>query len=128
MEKVVRSLIFTLVLGFLFPSEMVFAGSHAPIPPAPYYRAYRYARPVCPIGVGGPGCFAPVRKSVRFVGRVGVVATRAVGRVAVGAVRVVGRTAVASARAVGRVAVGAVRGVGAVVRGTGRLLFGRRFY
>lgn len=97
--------------------EAAFAGRHAPFGPAGFSRR---VRPVCPIGVRGPGCFAPVRKTARFVGRVGFFAARAVGRVAFGAVR-------GTARIIGRTARGVFRGVRGVARGVGRLLFGRRF-
>lgn len=119
-----RLLLVILSVSLAIP-EFAIAGGHAPIPRGGFSRG---VRPVCPLGVRGPGCFAPVRKSLRFVGRVGFFAARAVGRVAFGAVRVAGRAVRGTARFVGRAARGVFRGVRGIVRGTGRLLFGRRFF
>lgn len=40
--------------------------------------AHHGFRPICRVGGVGPGCFAPVRKTARFIGRVGVRAVRGV--------------------------------------------------
>lgn len=116
-----RSLLLILVSASIAIPELAVAGSHSPS------GFTRGVRPVCPIGVSGPGCFAPIRKSARFVGRAGFFAARAVGRVAFGAVRVAGRAVRGTARLVGLATRGVFRGVRGVLRGTGRLLFGRRF-
>ena len=113
MKNVIRTILFGLICAVMAVPSPIEAGSHGPV--TNHYGPHRYARPVCRVGWVGPGCVAPVRKSVRAVGRVAAGAVRAVGRVAVGAARVVGRAAVLPFR-VAR----------AAIRGTGRLLFGRR--
>lgn len=120
-----RLLLLVLLSVSIAIPEAAFAGSHAPFPPAGFSRR---ARPVCAGGVRGGRCFAPIRRTARFVGRAGFFAVRAVGRVAFGAVRLAGRAVGGTARFVGRAARGVFRGVGGVIRGTGRLLFGRRFF
>lgn len=112
MKSVVRFFLLSLICAVTIIPEPVEAGSHSA---APVQHVYRHGRPVCRAGWVGPGCVAPVRKSVRAVGRVAVGAVRAVGRVARGAVRAVGRAALVPFRL-----------ARAAVRGTGRLLFGRR--
>lgn len=113
MKNLVRAFIFGLFCAVMAIPSPIEAGSHGPA--NTYYGPYRYVRPVCRAGWVGPGCVAPVRKSVRAVGRAAVGTVRAVGRVAQGAVRAVGRAALLP-----------VRAARAAVRGTGRLLFGGR--
>ena len=111
MQNVVRVFFLGFLCALMAITSPLEAGSHSAYPGGYYYGP----RPVCRAGGVGPGCVAPVRKSVRAVGRAAVGVTRAVGRAAVGAVRLAGRAALFPFR-VAR----------AAVRGTGRLLFGRR--
>jgi len=69
-------------------------------------------RPVCPPGLAGPGCFAPVRKFWRGAARVGLLPAR----LALGAARVGARIGVGAARVGVRIGIGSAR-----------LAFGRRF-
>lgn len=113
MKNLVRAFIFGLLCAVLAIPSIIEAGSHGPS--TVYYGPYRYTRPVCRTGGVGPGCVAPVRKSVPAVGRAAAGVVRGVGRVARGAVRAAGRAAVLPFRA-----------ARAAIRGTGRLLFGGR--
>jgi len=113
MKNTIKILFLGFICAVMAVPSPIEAGSHGPS--TVYYGHYRYARPVCRAGGVGPGCVAPVRKSVH-----------AVGRAAAGVVRGVGRVAGGAARAVGRAAVLPFRAARAAIRGTGRLLFGGR--
>ncbi|NBX68914.1 MAG: hypothetical protein EBR01_08135 [Proteobacteria bacterium] len=108
MKNFIKTFVFGFMCAIMAVPSPIEAGSHGPA--KSYYGPYRSVRPVCRVG-----CVAPVRRTVRAVGRTAAGVVRGVGRVTRGAVRAVGRAAVLPFR-VAR----------AAVRGTGRLLFGRR--
>lgn len=125
MKHLTHSLVLgALLVSSLFPVSAMAGGGHAgpsvrvrvrvqvggpaPFQARPVFNRFAHGpgfRPVCAVGFVGRGCFTPVRKSLRFVGRVGV----------------------AAGRFAGRAVAGAARGVAIAAAAPFRFLFGRRF-